>query len=517
MDPADDPSLARRPSEVPHISLSALVGLVGGDLRAETEADREVTGVSLDSRRIESGDLYAALPGAKVHGADFTDAAMSAGATAVLTDPAGAQRITADVPVWVVDRPRSVLGAVAATVYGRPAERLRTIGVTGTHGKTTTCFMLEAGLVGAGQTAGLVGTVGTRIAGWSVKTVLTTPEAPDLHALFALMLERHVDALAMEVSSHALVMGRVDGVVFDVAVFTNLGRDHLDFHSDLEDYFQAKAQLFTPARARHGLVNSDDPFGRRLLEEATIPVRTYSPSGAPADWRVEDVVTRPDGSDFVVVAPDGARHPMQLSAPGTFNVANALAAVAALGEAGLDVAGAVSGVAAVTGIPGRMQNVPTGLGFATVVDYAHKPDAVAAVLSALRAVTGGSLITVIGAGGDRDRGKRPIMGEIAARLSDVLVVTDDNPRSEDPAQIRSEVIAGAETVPAADRAEVVEIGDRQQAIAAALTRARPGDCVLLAGKGHEQGQEIAGVVHPFDDRDVARAVLSRLAEEDNEA
>ncbi|HET7328375.1 MAG TPA: UDP-N-acetylmuramoyl-L-alanyl-D-glutamate--2,6-diaminopimelate ligase [Nocardioidaceae bacterium] len=517
-EPAMDYPIDPRPSVLPRYSLPALVELLGGELRTLHESDPQVSGVTLDSRQVRPGDLYAALPGATVHGASFVDAAVAAGAAAVLTDAAGAERITAHLPVWVVERPRTVLGRVAATVHGRPADRLRSIGVTGTHGKTTTCFMLEAGLVGAGATAGLVGTVGTRIAGWSVKTTLTTPEAPDLHALFAVMVERGVEAVAMEVSSHALVMGRVDGVVFDVAVFTNLGRDHLDFHADIEDYFQAKAQLFTPERARRGLVNIDDLFGRRLLEQTApdgIPMRTFSPSGGDADWRVEDVDARPDGSDMVIVAPDGSRHPLRLTAPGRFNIANALAAVAALGEAGLDVAGAVAGVSEVTGIPGRMESIRSGLGFTVVVDYAHKPDAVTAVLSALRPVTSGRLITVIGAGGDRDRGKRPIMGEIAARLSDVLVVTDDNPRTEDAAAIRSEVIGGIDDVLPTERAEIVEIGDRRAAIAAALAQASPGDCVLVAGKGHEPGQEIAGVVHPFDDRDVVRTVLARMAEEAN--
>ena len=507
-----------RPSVPPRARLADLRERFGGDLYTPGDPDPHVSGVSLDSRRVEPGDLYAALPGSAFHGADFVDSAIATGAAAVLTDAAGAGRITVKLPVWVVPHPRAVLGRVAAAVYGQPGDRLRSIGVTGTHGKTTTCFMLEAGLVGGGATAGLVGTIGTRIAGWSVKTTLTTPEAPDLHALFAVMVEHDVDAVAMEVSSHALVMGRVDGVVFDVAVFTNLGRDHLDFHADLEDYFRAKAQLFTTERARRGLVNVDDLFGRRLLEQAApdgIPMRSYSPSGAEADWRVEDVESRPDGSDLVIVAPDEARYPLRLTAPGQFNVANALAAVAALGEAGLDIAGAVSGVSKVTGIPGRMESVRSALGFTVVVDYAHKPDAVTAVLSALRPVTPERLIAVIGAGGDRDRGKRPIMGEIAARLSDLLVITDDNPRTEDAATIRSEVIEGADDVLAVERAEVLEIGDRQAAIATALSRARPGDCVLVAGKGHELGQEVAGVVHPFDDRDVVRTVLDRLAAEAN--
>jgi UDP-N-acetylmuramoyl-L-alanyl-D-glutamate--2,6-diaminopimelate ligase len=470
-----------------------------------------VSGISLDSRRVEPGDLYAALPGSTAHGAGFAGDALAAGAVAVLTDGAGDAMLPADVPVWVVERPRTVLGAVAAEVYGRPATRLRTVGVTGTHGKTTTCFMLEAGLAGAGLTPALVGTIGTRIDNRFVKTALTTPEAPDLHALFALMAERGVDACAMEVSSHALVMGRVDGVVFDLAVFTNLGRDHLDFHADVEDYFAAKAQLFTPLRSRRGLVNLDDTFGRRMIDIASVPVRTFSPTGAEADWRALDMHARADGTAFTVAGPDGTRCAVRLAVPGLFNVANALAAVAALGELGVPVEAAAAGVSALAGVPGRMEAVPSDLGFTVVVDYAHKPDAVAAVLSALRPVTQGRLITVLGAGGDRDRGKRPLMGQVAARLSDVLVVTDDNPRTEPPARIRAALAEGAQEVEERDRAEIVEVGDRRTAIEVALARARPGDCVVIAGKGHEQGQEIAGVLHPFDDREVAREALARLA------
>jgi UDP-N-acetylmuramoyl-L-alanyl-D-glutamate--2,6-diaminopimelate ligase len=486
------------------------VGRVGGHLRPH-EAQVTVSGVSLDSRRIEPGDLYAALPGSTAHGADYAGDALAAGAVAVLTDDDGATTLPSDVPVWVVERPRTVLGEVAAEVYGRPATRLRTVGVTGTHGKTTTCFMLEAGLAGAGLTPALVGTVGTRIDGRFVRTALTTPEAPDLHGLFALMAERGVDACAMEVSSHALVMGRVDGVVFDLAVFTNLGRDHLDFHADIEDYFAAKAQLFTPLRSQRGLVNVDDPFGRRLIDTASVPVRTFSPTGAQADWRALEVRARADGTDFTIAGPGGTRSAVRLAVPAQFNVANAMTAVAALGELGVPVEAAAEGVSSLAGVPGRMEAVPTDLGFTVVVDYAHKPDAVAAVLSALRPVTQGRLITVLGAGGDRDRGKRRLMGQVAARLSDVLVVTDDNPRTETPARIRAALVDGGHEVEERDRAEIVEIGDRRAAIEAALTRARTGDCVVVAGKGHEQGQEVAGVVHPFDDREVAREMLARVA------
>ncbi len=353
----------------------------------------------------------------------------------------------------------------------------------------------------------MIGTVGTRVAGADLKTALTTPEAPDLHGLFAMMRERRVAACAMEVSSHALVMGRVDGVVFDVAVFTNLGRDHLDFHTDVEDYFRAKASLFTPARARLGLVNVDDEHGRRLLEEATVPVRTFSPTGREAHWQAVDVELEAAGSRFTVIGPDGIAVDAAVPLPGDFNVANALAAIAACAEVGFDPAVVASGIATGGGVPGRLERVDEGQDFVVVVDYAHKPDAVEAAVRTLRPLTDGRVIVVLGAGGDRDPGKRPIMGEIAARLADVLVVTDDNPRTEDPAAIRAALLAGT----TGGRAEVVEIGDRRTAVREAVRRARPGDIVLVAGKGHETGQEVDGVVHPFDDREVARAALREVA------
>jgi UDP-N-acetylmuramoyl-L-alanyl-D-glutamate--2,6-diaminopimelate ligase len=300
-------------------------------------------------------------------------------------------------------------------------------------------------------------------------------------------------------------MGRVDGVVFDLAVFLNLGRDHLDFHRDVEDYFQAKASLFTPERASRALVNVDDAHGRRLVEQTSLPVRTMSADGRDADWRALDVRLRADGADFDVLTPAGFRHHAGIGMPGPFNVSNALAAIAALAEVGYDVERVIAGLAGLTGVPGRIERVDAGQDFVTVVDYAHKPDAVESALRTLRPLTAGRLLVVIGAGGDRDPGKRPLMGEIAARLADVLVVTDDNPRSEDPAAIRAAVLAGTSGA----AAEVVEVGDRRRAIRAALDRARTGDIVLVAGKGHEAGQEVAGEVHPFDDRDVVREELAR--------
>ncbi|HEX6148985.1 MAG TPA: UDP-N-acetylmuramoyl-L-alanyl-D-glutamate--2,6-diaminopimelate ligase [Nocardioides sp.] len=473
-------------------------------MSTEGDLGAAVTGLSLSSRRVRPGDLYAALPGQRAHGIDFAADAVAAGAVAVLTDAAGADRVPG-VPSLVVADPRRVLGGLAAELYGDPASSLRLVGITGTQGKTTATRLAEGGLQAAGVVAAVVGTVGTRIAGEDVKTDLTTPEAPDLHGLFALMVERGVEACAMEVSSHALVMGRVDGVVFDLAVFTNLGRDHLDFHHDLEDYYAAKASLFTPERARRALVNVDDPYGRRLAEETPLPVRTFSVAGAAADWRATDIDLTATGSTFVLHGPDGVRVEAGVPLPGDFNVSNALAAVAACAEVGYDADAVAAGIRAGAGVPGRLERIEAGQDFAVVVDYAHKPDAVESALRSLRPLTSGRLIVVLGAGGDRDPGKRPLMGEIAARLADVLVVTDDNPRSEDPAAIRAAILAGTGDA----TAEVVEVGDRRLAIREALRRAAAGDIVLVAGKGHESGQEVAGQVHPFDDREVAREELGR--------
>jgi UDP-N-acetylmuramoyl-L-alanyl-D-glutamate--2,6-diaminopimelate ligase len=314
----------------------------------------------------------------------------------------------------------------------------------------------------------------------------------------------------MEVSSHALVMGRVDGVVFDVSAFTNLGRDHLDFHADLEDYFSAKASLFTPERSRLGITNVDDEFGRRLLDRARIPMRTFSASGRDADWRAVDVDLRPDGSSFTIVSPGGDRIEAGVPLTGAFNVANALCAVALAAEAGFEPGPVAAAIARSGGVPGRLERVDAGQPFLVVVDYAHKPDALEAALAALRPLTTGRLVLVIGAGGDRDTGKRPLMGEIGARLADVLVVTDDNPRSEDPTAIRAAVLAGARDVPSGERAEVLEICSRRDAIRRAVAIAAEGDTVLVAGKGHETGQETGGVVEPFDDRDEVRAALEGL-------
>ncbi len=461
---------------------------------------------------VAPGDLYVALPGTKVHGAAFCADAVAAGAVAVLTDPDGRARAAqTGVPVFVLADPRGKLGEVSCWVYGNPSSRLRLIGVTGTSGKTTSTYLLESGLRAAGHQTGLIGGVETRIGRDRLPSSLTTPEAPDLQALFAVMAERGVTAAAMEVSSHSLALGRVGGTSFDVAVFTNLSQDHLDFHPDLEDYFRAKASLFMPPVL--GVINIDDKYGRRLASSALVPITTFSAAGRDeADWRAVDVRSGADGSTFRVIGPGGVEADVSVGLAGVFNVANALGAVVALVESGVGLEDAVAGIAACPGVPGRLERVPaSGLDVTAFVDYSHKPGAVEAVLRSLRPVTRGSLIIVLGCGGDRDRAKRPMMGAAAASLADVAILTSDNPRSEDPLAILAAMLDGVLSVPQDDRARVIVEPDRAAAIAQAVGLAAPGDVIVVAGKGHETGQYVAGAVLPFDDRAVTASALERAA------
>ncbi|MEU6116450.1 UDP-N-acetylmuramoyl-L-alanyl-D-glutamate--2,6-diaminopimelate ligase [Streptomyces sp. NPDC047117] len=501
-----------RPERVRPIPLADLAHQLGTAVPA---AEAAVTGITHDSRAVRPGDIYAALPGARLHGADFAAQARELGAAAILTDPAGTERAAATgLPVLTVDNPRARMGALAVSIYGDPGAELLQIGITGTSGKTTTAYLIDGGLRAAaeksgGGLTGLIGTVESRIGDERLKSERTTPEATDLQALFAVMRERGVKSVAMEVSSHALVLGRVDGCVFDVAVFNNLSPEHMDFHTGMEDYFQAKAQLFTKARSRAGVVNFDDEFGRRLIEgESEVPVTSFSAEGHPdADWRADGVEVGTLGSTFTVHGPDGVT--VQAASPiaGPFNVANALAAIVALVAAGVDPQTAADGVAAVPGVPGRLERVDAGQDYLAVVDYAHKTDAVESVLRALRKVTEGKIHAVLGCGGDRDRTKRMPMGAAIARLADTAVLTSDNPRGEDPLAILATMLAGAADVPSHERGTVLVEEDRAAAIAAAVARAEPGDTVIVAGKGHEQGQDIAGVVRTFDDRQVLREAI----------
>lgn len=504
----DRPSL--RPQHVPPRNLHGVTDLLGLP-PPPGHADLVITGITHDSRQVRPGDLYAALPGANIHGATFVGPAAAAGAVAVITDRAGATLAT-DLPAIVVADPRALLGQVAAYVYGEPARDLLMLGVTGTNGKTTTTHLIESGLRAASHRAGLIGTVETRICDHRFASVRTTPEATDLHALLAVMRERGATACVMEVSSHALVLGRVDGIVYDVVGFTNLSQDHLDFHTDLEDYFAAKAALFTPQRTRRGVVVVDDEYGRRLAAQAAVAVTTVSTRIA-ADWQVgADESAAAESGRVTLAHRGGDRLVVNSPIPGGFNIANVALAVVMLDVAGVDRRAAASGVGSCPGVPGRMERVwvPGRTVPLAVVDYAHTPDAIENVLRALRPGTRGRLVIVIGAGGDRDPHKRPAMGAAAARNADLVIVTDDNPRSEDPAAIRAAVLAGARVVAAGNGAEVVEVADRRSAIDAAVEAVRgTSGTVVVVGKGHEQGQEVAGVVYPFDDRVVLREALER--------
>lgn len=505
---------ALRPRTTAALTLSALAARVGAVPAAGGAVpDVRITGVTLRGQEALAGDLFAALPGSSSHGAQFTATAIAGGAVAVLTDAEGLAVIRrelgepAAVPVLLHPDPRSVLGDLAAAVYGHPSDRVVVLGVTGTSGKTTTTHLIEAGLQSAGRTPGLIGTVGVRIAGADVPSALTTPEAPALQALLAVMAERGVDTAVMEVSSHALELGRTDGIRFAAGGFTNLSRDHLDFHPTMAAYFEAKARLFdpaSPARAAISVICVDDDAGRDMARRAEDPV-TVSALGNPANWRAEAVVVLDDGAqEFTAVDPVGVHHRLRIRLPGRYNVANALLALAMLDAVGVSPEQAAPGLRAAS-VPGRLEPVERGQDFLAVVDYAHKPGALQAVLETLKRPQG-RLAVVFGAGGDRDPGKREPMGRIAAELADLVIVTDDNPRDEDPASIRAAILAGTGNG-GADGAEVLEIGDRRAAIRHAVAWARGGDVVVIAGKGHERGQTAAGQTRPFDDRAELAAAL----------
>ncbi|RUP03334.1 MAG: UDP-N-acetylmuramoyl-L-alanyl-D-glutamate--2,6-diaminopimelate ligase [Mycobacterium sp.] len=499
-----------RPRTVVGVPLATLAAQIGA--ASPAGADVLVTGVTLRAQDVQPGDLFAALPGATTHGARHAGDALERGAVAVLTDADGVAAMgahAAAVPVVVHPAPRSVLGGLAASVYERPSDRVTVVGITGTSGKTTTTYLVEAGLRAGGRVAGLVGTIGIRIDGVDIPSALTTPEAPALQALFAAMAERGVDTVVMEVSSHALALGRVDGTEFAVSGFTNLSRDHLDFHPTMADYFEAKALLFDPASALHArtaVVCVDDEAGRAMAARAAEPV-TVSVTGQPAQWRAVDVeTTGPASQEFTAIDPTGAEHRIGINLPGHYNIANCLVALAILDAVGVSPAQAAPGLRH-TRVPGRLEQIDHGQEFLALVDYAHKPGALRAVLSTL-AQPGRRLAVVFGAGGDRDPGKRAPMGAVAAELADLVVVTDDNPRSENPAVIRGEILSGAKE--AGTTAELVEIADRREAIRHAVAWAGPGDVVLIAGKGHETGQRSADEVRPFDDRVELAAALDAV-------
>ena len=489
--------------------LSEVARAVSGDVRG---ADVQVSGITHDSRTIHDGDVYVAFAGARFHGSEFIEQAMANGAVAVLTDEIGAAVADAvGLPCVVVPDVRQVLGTASSTIYGNPAESMTMVGITGTNGKTTTAYLLDAALRAAGRTTGLIGTITTTIDGESVASIRTTPEATDLFALLAVMRERGVDAVVMEVSSHALVMGRVNGVTFDSMGFTHLSQDHLDFHHTMEEYLAAKALAFTPIHARHGVVLllSDDSqaWSRSLIARAQIPltvVRDANVSGESGDMTFS-VHSGGQHTATVISTSDEVEVSTQLA--GSWNVLNAVLAQQLAVSVGVSADLAIAGIASLASVPGRLESVQVeGNAIEGFVDYAHTPDAVEQVACELRSVIGNQrkLVVVIGCGGDRDALKRPLMGAAAARWADV-VITDDNPRSEDPVDIRTAVMTGAASANAS--ASLVNVADRQAAIQQAVDLAGPDGLVVVLGKGHETGQEVAGVVTPFDDRVALRRAL----------
>jgi UDP-N-acetylmuramoyl-L-alanyl-D-glutamate--2,6-diaminopimelate ligase len=525
--------------------LDALIAAGEGELQGApgAAAEVEITGLAYDSREVQPGSLFFCVKGFQSDGHDFAAQAVERGAAALVVE----RPLGLGVPEVVVSSARAAMGPAAVRFYGDPSEELRVVGVTGTNGKTTTAFLLKALLEASGGGSGgedsadrgsrgggcgLLGTVKSVIGGVERPVARTTPEAIDLQADLRAMLDGGDRACAIEVSSHALELGRADGIHFAAAIFTNLTQDHLDFHATMEDYFQAKRRLFD-AHPGVSVVNVGDPYGRRLAQEIDQAVtfaveRDKQGSDEPggggsedADYRAMDLRCDVEGCRFVLHTPVGRREVM-LPMPGRFNVANALGALAVVHALGADIDTLVEALERGVRVPGRFEAVDEGQDFAVLVDYAHTPDSLENVLRAARELTGtggeltgtgaqsrGRVVCVFGAGGDRDRGKRPLMGEIGARGADVVVVTSDNPRSEDPEAIIAEILEGTARAARPEGAQPVEaIADRREAISRAIAGGGPGDVVVIAGKGHEQGQEFAdGRKLPFDDVSVTRDVL----------
>lgn len=553
-------------------TLFKLAEIAGGEIIGDGETTVEA--ITLDSRRAEAEYLFAAVPGTRSHGATF---AAATSAKAVLTDAAGVEILhresvegSFDRPIIVVENIRAVLGEISAEIYGHPTKKLTIFGVTGTSGKTTTTYLLETGLLAAGYSTGLIGTTGTRINRKPVETQLTTPEAPTLQDLFARMVAENVTHVVMEVSSHALELGRVQGVNFAVGGFTNLSQDHLDFHPTMEEYFAAKSKLFLGEEAaRNAVVCINDEWGERLadlVDEENRPLTVVSTTGAIAHTGEEGGVAQADAmlrertrellvpgtvvawqqavqatgeqqvaleinppeNSEIIQAQVPRSFAFELPLPGDFNIANAGLAVGMASAAGIDLDTFIAALTQVA-VPGRMQRIDEGQDFVAVVDYAHKPAAIEAVLDTLRSqldsavlnssrrndaerIGAGRIGVVVGAGGDRDSSKRGLMGAAAANRADFVVVTDDNPRTEDPAPIRQAVMAGA--IEAAEKAgrdvEFREIASRAEAIDEVVNWATSGDAVIVVGKGHEVGQLIGETMHHFDDREeLARALQSK--------
>ena len=460
-----------------------------------------ITGLTLSSKSVQEGDLFIALPGEKVHGADFAADAIARGAVAVLTDSEGASKVDG-VPVIISSNPRRAAGVISAWFYSEPMRDLYSVGVTGTNGKTTVTTLLHQIMSAAGRESGLIGTVETRIGSEILSSQRTTPESTDLQALSAIMRERHMRNLVMEVSSHAITLERIRGSHFAVVAFTNLSQDHLDFHKTMDDYFAAKAKLFTFEYADLAVINIDDAYGVKLAAQTQLPVMSVSRHDQKATWHFASITPDYVGAHVAIRGSGGILIEGKVHLYGGYNYDNLLMAVAIAVESGVDPLDIAAILPQLSGAAGRLEAVRLGQNFTALVDYAHSPDAVARVLETSHEITNGRVIAVLGCGGDRDSSKRPLMGRALHDGADVAIYTSDNPRSEKPEEILVQMTLGLDI-----QEPSAIIHDRSDAIKAAVNQAQDGDLVIILGKGHEKGQEINGVIHPFDDRiELARAI-----------
>lgn len=488
-----------RPIEEFKRSVESVAAIANAELIGDSSI--EITGLTLSSIAVQEGDLFIALPGEKNHGADFAADAIARGAVAVLTDLVGAKKVSG-VPVIVSSNPRRAAGVISAWFYSEPMRDLYSVGVTGTNGKTTVTTLLHQIMSAAGRESGLIGTVETRIGAEILTSKRTTPESSDLQALSAVMRERHMRNLVMEVSSHAISLERIRGSHFAVVAFTNLSQDHLDFHKTMEAYFEAKAKLFTFEFADLAVINIDDAYGVKLAELTELPVMSVSRYDQSATWHYTSITKDYVGAHVAIRGSGGILIEGKVHLHGGYNFDNLLMAVAIATESGIDPIDIAAILPQLTGAAGRLESVRLGQNFTALVDYAHSPDAVARVLETAHEISDGRVIAVLGCGGDRDASKRALMGKALSDGADVAIYTSDNPRSEKADVILEQMTLGLEIQ---QPSAVIE--DRAEAIRAAVNEAQEGDLVLVLGKGHEKGQEIKGTMHPFDDRvELARAI-----------
>ena len=454
-------------------------------------SDVVITGVSINASEVKSGDLFIALPGTKTHGMNFIDQAISKGAVAVLSD----RKIESKIPVFIDPSPRNLVGSISDWVYNKPFSKLEAVGITGTNGKTTTSNLVKQLWELNNINSGLIGTLGVEIGEEKMAGVRTTPEADELQALAAVMVERGNTHLAMEVSSIAIDQGRINSAKYKVVAFSNLTQDHLDYHKSMDQYFDAKAKLFTPEFAQNAVINIDDQYGQRLYKMSKLPIKTVSRSDKSADWYYSRIESLSDGYKVEISGKSGQIISGNFPLIGDHNLDNLLLAVACVSICGLTDIQITNSISKLKSVPGRLEIISAGQSFSAVVDYAHTPDAVSRVLKSVRSFTSGRVIGILGCGGDRDKSKRLPMGQALFNGSDLSIFTSDNPRSEKAEAILKDMTAG---INMAEKGFVLT--DRKDAINFAVKTAKPGDCILLMGKGHESGQEISGVITPFDDR-----------------